>query len=638
MLTKLEGGAVSEERTHVSRLSVENIGRFKRLSLRLTPFTLLVGPNDAGKTTLLEALQAVSGQSKLDLEQIRRDSTRETGRAPGASIEAIIENPPDELVDRSNLKEGDAAGLKIEWEVTGDSEENVNLESPDHYFRERVPEDERLHDWDYYANEEREILDDYNIDPGSNSDKREKQYEELKAKILENPEDTCLDWVSCGTREFRRLAPASEQIDTEDVDSPLKLLAKLLRQETRSFLYSEDENGETRGIDELLKIEEQASDALNDRLKSLSNRMERYLPNLEEITVNPDWSFVNGADFSNIVLRRDGEQIPLHELGGGTNARSALSMLEWSAEANEGKESVIRTMDEPDHRLHFDVQRRLINLLRSDISDEDSYLSQCVVSTHSLIMVDATPLHEVVYLPERVSVDDERTPLVSRDEAEAEDFMGNIMAGLGLSASWVYLERAMIVVEGATEHKYIKELYHRTTGSTLVEDGVHVWDSQGCGHIVKTLKRLRESGRAQTFVILDSDAQERTFSEHTLKDHLEDVYEVGGSEPELVWVGDKELEDAWEKDDLVRLAEKHWPRADGSDWEVSHFQSVAEAEKPSGEIVNVIQSGCARNLQSCPNVTKEHIGLKMGRLEAVNHPMEIVNLLEYVHECCNQDR
>ena len=628
---------MSDERTHVSRLSVENIGKFEDLTLQLTPFTLLVGPNDAGKTTLLEALQTVCGHSSLDIKQIRRDVTRDTGRAPDASIEAVIENPPDELADRTNLEEGDAAGLKMEWEVTGDSEEEVYLESPDHYLRERVPEDERLHEWDYYADGEKEILKDYDIEPGSNADEREEQFEELKAGILEDPEDTCLDWVSCGTREFGRLAPASEQIDTEDVDSPIKLLSKLLRQETKSFLYAEDENGEKSGVDELVEIEEQATDALNERLESLSDRMERYLPGLDQITVDPDWSFVNGADLSNIVLRRDGEQIPLQELGGGTNARSALSMLEWSAEANEGKESVIRTMDEPDHRLHFDVQRRLINLLRSDISGEDSYLSQCIVSTHSLIMVDGTPLHEVVYLPEEVDPNDERAPLVSKDEAEAEDFMGNIMAGLGLSASWVYLERAMIVVEGATEHNYIEELYHQVTGSTLVEDGVQVWDSQGCGHIVKTLQRLQDSGRARTFVILDSDAKEETHSEDTLEDHLEDMYEVGGSEPELVWIGDKELEDTWEKDDLARLAEEHWPRADGNDWDEIHFQSVDGAEKPSDEIVDTIRSGCAQNIPDCPSVTKPNIGLKMGRLDGVEHPAEIVDIMQHVHEYCSQN-
>lgn len=628
---------MTEERTHVSELSLKNIGRFQELTLWLNPFTLLVGPNDAGKTTVLEALQTVCGRSKLDLEQVRRDASEDMGRAPDASIEAIIENPPDDLTERSNLEESDPAGLKIEWKVTGNSEDEVNLESPNYYLRERVPKDDRLHKWNHYADEQREILDDYDIDPGSNGDKREEQYEALKSDILKNPENTCLDWVSCGTREFGRLAPASEQIDTEDVNSPLNLLSKLLRRETRSFLYSENEAGETSRIDELLEIEDRASDALNDRLESLSDKMERYLPGLEEITVDPDWSFVKGADFSNIVLHRDGEQIPLHELGGGTNARSALSMLEWSAEANEGKESVIRTMDEPDHRLHFDVQRRLINLLRNDISEEDNYLSQCIVSTHSLIMVDTTPLHEVVYLPEEVGPEDERSPLVSRDEAQAEDFMGNIMAGLGLSASWVYLERAMIVVEGATEHKYIKELYHRTTGSTLVEDGVHVWDSQGCGHIVKTLKRLRDSGRAKTFVILDSDAKERYFSGGTLESYLEDMYEVGGSKSELVWIGDKELEDAWGKDDLVRLAEEHWPREDGNIWEMSHFQPVDEADKPSGKIVNIIKSGCAANLQNCPNVTKEQIGLKMGRLENVEHPPQIVELLEYVHECCNRE-
>jgi hypothetical protein len=627
-----------EERTYVSSLSLENIGRFEDITLHMNPFTLLVGPNDAGKTTALEALQTVCGHSNLDLQQVRRDETKMTRRAPDASVEAIIQNPPEDLVDRSNLNNGDAAGLRIEWEITGDTEEDANLETPNYYLRERVPEDERLHEWDYYAQTEKEILEEYGYNPGSNAEKRKEQYEELKAEFLQNPEDTDLDWVSCRKQEFRSFAPATEQIDTEDVDSPQKLLSKLLRQETESFLHLDDDADEPRRIDELLEIEQRATEALNERLESLSGRMNRYLPGIEEITVDPDWSFVNGADFSNIVLSRNGESIPLQELGGGTTARSALSMLEWSTETNDGKQSVIRTMDEPDHRLHFDVQRRLISLLRNDIPDEESYLSQCIVSTHSLIMVDATPLHEVVYLPDEVDLEEERSPLLTRDEAEAGELMGNIMTGLGLSASWVYLERAMIVVEGATEYNYINEIYHKITGSTLVEDGIQVWDCQGCGHIVRTLERLQEAGRAQTFVILDTDAKDRKTSDETLEPVLEDMYEAGGSEPELVWIGDKELEDMWRKDDLKRLAEEHWPRGDGNDWKVNHFNSVDEAEKPSGEIVNVIKQGCAQNIQDCPNVTKEHIGLRMGRLEGVDHPDKIVSLLEYAHKCCSRDR
>jgi hypothetical protein len=137
---------------------------------------------------------------------------------------------------------------------------------------------------------------------------------------------------------------------------------------------------------------------------------------------------------------------------------------------------------------------------------------------------------------------------------------------------------------------------------------------------------------------LDSDAKERTYSEDTLEDHLEEMYEVGGSEPDLAWVGDKELEDTWEKDDLAQLAEEHWPRADGNDWDEIHFQSVDEAEKPSDEIVDTIRGGCAQNLQDCPSVTKPNIGLKMGRLDDVEHPTEIVDLLEHVHEYCNRER
>ncbi len=91
-------------RTVITRLEIENFKAIKKVAVDLTPLTVLVGPNDSGKSTLLQVLEmlarsvtmplwAPDGESVLDRppEEVlfNRDVTRTaritvSGRVPGA--------------------------------------------------------------------------------------------------------------------------------------------------------------------------------------------------------------------------------------------------------------------------------------------------------------------------------------------------------------------------------------------------------------------------------------------------------------------------------------------------------------------------------------------------------------------------
>lgn len=625
------------------QLNLRNSGRFESVYIKLAPLTVIIGPNDSGKSTVLKALRCLTCDLELSPGDIRRDGTLGTGRASEVRIEAVVEDAPREIRERLRLQDSDPSVFGMTWTILGpNSNDYVLPKKPRFEMKSRIPLIADLRLWPKTKNEQAELLERLGINPGRNEAERREQWVVRRDEALKDPKGTMLDWQEVDKEYFLKYLLRIEAISDSDISNPESLLHKLLIVKARSIVYPEGEDGAKQRIESLKEIEESVEKSLNENLLSLTHVIEKHLPGLSSIRVRPRWDFVQGADFSDVILSRDGEAIPLGELGAGSSSRCALAMLEWATQMGDGgsMNARLRTMDEPDHGLHFDAQRRLISLLRRDVDDDSSSLAQCVVATHSLTMLDAVSLDHVVYIPEQLPKDAVLSPLLSKDESDACELLGDIHRGLGLPASWVFLEKAIIVVEGATELEYVKGLYNlANNGRTLVEDGVRVWDSQGCGNVSNTVKRLHEGGRAAVFVVLDSDAKSRHVSgegDLTAEGLLNEVLKGEKVQPRIAWLGDKELEDEWRPMDLAKLADSNWPREDGRSWLASDFEEVAGSEKPSDMIVETIRRGARSRLSQRQKPRKEYIGRLMARLPSAQHPIQLLELLKAVSRSCNQ--
>jgi predicted ATPase len=105
----------------ISRLIVENLGPIERVEVPLARFTVLVGKNDAGKSTILRALQALD-------DIVRPDPAGRKVRVPRWTFSTVVRDHDVRRAIRITAI-GDADGTRFEYAITFDDNAGVSDET-----------------------------------------------------------------------------------------------------------------------------------------------------------------------------------------------------------------------------------------------------------------------------------------------------------------------------------------------------------------------------------------------------------------------------------------------------------------------------------------------------------------------------
>lgn len=227
----------------------------------------------------------------------------------------------------------------------------------------------------------------------------------------------------------------------------------------------------------------------------------------------------------------DEKERPIYDLGDGLQN---LVIITFSSFSND---RALLFVEEPELYLHPGLQRTLLSFFLDECKKRDQMV---FLTTHSNHFLDLTFEHEgiSVYslhktLPEG---GDERVPEFRIEQVTHGD--KNLLYGLGVRESSVYLVNATIWVEGITDRLYLQrffELYQESltadepkfcldTHYAFVEYGgsniTHLsWE--GCDEDEISVKRVC----ARAFVVADTDDPETKKERHEkLKNELDDRY------------------------------------------------------------------------------------------------------------------
>jgi energy-coupling factor transporter ATP-binding protein EcfA2 len=359
-----------------------------------------------------------------------------------------------------------------------------------------------------------------------------------------------------------------------------------------------------------------------------------YCPDVTSINIRPTFDFSNGFRTSKLLLTQSsGSEIDLTKLGQGRRRRITLAVYEWTEQLitqQEGPtpfEQTIVAFDEPDTHLDYTQQRKIFDIIKRISSKDDTNV---IVCTHSLNLIDRIPITDIVHF--RLEGGITRTSVITTDDPDLTDlFLYQISETMGLRNSAILNERCFLVVEGPTEVWSLPVLFKLKFGYLPQAAGIKILDGEsGIGARLFAKFLSNNLGRNVIFLV-DTDTTLSPHQRHFTREALiEDGYNL---ETQVHFVGAKEYEDAFTDETYLRAANTFWPKADGSEWNISEFQRLRGEDDFCDELMALIRRQTRSNV-SKPKVGKQ-VAQSLGRLEDI--PSEIDRCLQHAHDLANRD-
>jgi len=173
-------------------------------------------------------------------------------------------------------------------------------------------------------------------------------------------------------------------------------------------------------------------------LQTLRGNRPRVYQRIEDIVreIFPEIAFVNPATQDNrvrITLSQEGldRDVPLTHSGAGIE--QILAIVTFAATAQRG---AILLLDEPHSFLHPSAERQLIQFLEQD--QDHTY----IIATHSAVIINSVEAERVTYV---------ERPGTSRPVENSSDGIGRILLDLGYRNSDILFYDRLLIVEGRTD-------------------------------------------------------------------------------------------------------------------------------------------------------------------------------------------
>ena len=286
---------------YIKHAKILNYRALQNISIPLMQFSVLLGENDVGKTSVLYALDSFFQNKKISDPDyfFKKDTSK------NITIELTFDNPPNDS-DLEKYKRSDNT-IIISKEFAFDKPPVAQL-----------------------------ILDD-----GSKSG--------ADKNILKN-------WFSADNFHF---IPVRRDLNIQFSMNKTALLGKTLRAKMKSVIESGDAN------ESLLKLQQSLKEALKDPQDALQGFLQEQLHNeeiklkFEDLSVDP----VEGIDFSVRLSDDRADDILIQNRGAGTQNNLIIALFRLIANTNVG-EYFIFVMEEPENSLHPKAQRQLLAVLQ----------------------------------------------------------------------------------------------------------------------------------------------------------------------------------------------------------------------------------------------------------------------------------
>ncbi|MGB9678234.1 MAG: ATP-dependent nuclease, partial [Candidatus Ratteibacteria bacterium] len=333
----------------IEKVVIENFRSIKNQEIEFKNYTVIIGNNGTGKTSVLEAINFALSPSFL------------SGR-----------------VKHTDFYNGEDNPIKIEIKFSEELKANL----PDGYIKQKVPFKQVLLQIKFRERKAPEkafsdlVVIEHRIEPSDTISKTSEGWsikrksgsdfkftEHLLSLNIIETEDLPRSFYFNKNRDKQLQRGFNSSINTVFDDFNWRFL----KNEKSQDFFTEKSKIEKEKVLDLIDIKENVFNKLNEKLKKFG-------------IDNIDISFIDGkAPFNNAYLsRKEHIDLPVKYLGSGVEMIISLMFLETMATMS--KEKLVILIDEPELHLHPSLQYKL-----SEYLENISKHHQVIVSTHSPI-------------------------------------------------------------------------------------------------------------------------------------------------------------------------------------------------------------------------------------------------------------
>lgn len=483
------------------RVKIRNFRCYKdEVSFDIDAFTSLIGKNDAGKSTVLEALAIFFDQQKPD-----SDDAAKSGVATDMAITCEFDELPRSLIldasSKTTLKHEYLLNADGRLEITRIFNGSNKTPTAKNFINATHPSIEGASDLlalkiaELKARATSLGIDLSEVNQSVNA--------ELRAAIRGHFADLVLQDqlievdTQAGAKEIfakiKEVLPAyflfrSDRASTDqdsEAQDPMKVAVRLAIEQQREPL------------EEIARmVKEQVTELVNQTLVKIAAMSPEIAEELTPEISEPKWDSV-----FKIALNSD-STIPLNKRGSGVRRLVLLGFLQAQAESKRllsPDSGVIYAIEEPETSQHPDKQRALLQALQ-EISEQDGY--QVVVTTHTPMLGRLLPESTLRY----ISVDGANRTV----HAPSDATMRLVAKALGVLPD--HDVRVFVGIEGKHDESFFKiisAMLSRTDSEIdslekLEDDGKLIFIPVAGSNVGLWVSRLHNLNRPE-FHIFDRD-------------------------------------------------------------------------------------------------------------------------------------
>lgn len=423
----------------ISHLTIENFRSIKKLDVDLPQIAALVGPNNAGKSNILTALNLVLGRTYVSVTSFGEADVYR--RAPELDVKISVTLDPPAQYRKFKLADPvDIPVLSFEFTryVKGDR-------AGDRRFEQKCMK-----------------IDGKPVFIPQQAPKKGQQTEFEPLIGIPSEVRDRIPLIYLGTnRELKDHLPGARysllRILLEDVDRDLRASAE----KTSQFSSHMQKVMEVLRTDQFQELE---ASIKKSALRQLGLDLIKDSASLD-LFFSP-FSTMDFYKSLDLIVKEHGFEISATELGEGMQNALVLAILQAFEERR--KKGAIILLEEPEMFLHPQMQRSLYKTLR-----EIGKTNQIIYATHSPHFVTVPEYNEVML----VRKDDEGTTVRLSDLLSTEKRKEKFIKELDPERNEMFFASRILFVEGDTEKLALPEYARRLkldldrAGATIVEVG-----------------------------------------------------------------------------------------------------------------------------------------------------------------------